>query len=254
MKILVTGGTGVLGSRFAALAKREGHQVFVASRNKPSSTEVEWTFLDLETGEGLSRALSGVEAVFHAATSPVKNTDQVDIAGTNLLLEECKKYGVKHFIYPSIVGIDLIPMKYYKAKLAAEELIMNCGIPYTIVRMTQFHNLIDRMISTLAKYPAGVLPTTLKFQPVDVDEAAEVLVGALKNGPSGMEEDFAGPEVMSLKELFTIWKSHKQIKKLMIPLSYFPNKTFKSFQEGKNTNPQATKGAVTWKSWVEKQN
>lgn len=252
MKILVTGGTGVLGSSFAALAKENGYEVVLASRNKPSSSQAEWTYLNLETGEGLSTALSGVEVVFHAATSPAKNMEKVDVMGTSLLLEECIKNGVKHFVYPSIVGIDDIPMKYYRAKLSVEALITESGIPYSIMRVTQFHNLVDKLISILAKYPICIVPTNLKFQTVDVDEVSETFIQIVKNGPLGRVEDFGGPEILSLKEMYMSWKEQSKVNRLLIPLPYFPGKTFKAFQEGKNTNPLCAKGLHTWEHWIQK--
>ncbi|XXM70737.1 SDR family oxidoreductase [Lysinibacillus sphaericus] len=250
MKILVTGGTGVLGGSFAALANENGYEVVLASRNKPISSQSEWTYLNLETGEGLSDALSGVEVVFHAATSPAKNTEKVDILGTSLLLEECKKRGVKHFVYPSIVGIDDIPMKYYRAKRSAEDMIMNSGISYTIMRVTQFHNLLDKLISILVKFPICVLPSNLKFQTVDVEEVSEKFIQIVRKGPSGRVDDFGGPEILTLKEMYLTWKGQNQKNRILIPLPYFPGKTFKSFQEGKNTNPLSATAVNTWESWM----
>ncbi|MCA1054091.1 NmrA family NAD(P)-binding protein [Rossellomorea aquimaris] len=251
MKILVTGGTGVLGSSFASLAEREGYQVLRASRTQPASV-INWTFLDLMSGEGLSEALSGVDVVFHAATSPAKNTDKVDIAGTLMLLEECKKVGLKHFIYPSIVGIDSIPLNYYKAKLTVEDRIVRSGVPYTIMRVTQFHNLLEKMIGLMAKYPIIFLPTTLIFQPVDVEEVAEAFLEIVNEGPLGKIDDFAGPEILSLKDMYTSWRAHHGVKNILIPLPYLPSKTFKAFRDGNNTNQNARKGERTWEWWLEK--
>src|SRR3990172_6438701 len=150
--ILVTGGSGGLGSELVPRLAAAGHTVRVLSRRpRPPSTNTEWAQGDLATGEGLAEAVSGVDAVIHAATSPFRRTRQTDVEGTRRLLDAAGAAGEPHFFYISIVGIDRIPLPYYKAKLAAEKLVEESAIPYTILRATQFHSLIDRFLRPLAR-------------------------------------------------------------------------------------------------------
>jgi uncharacterized protein YbjT (DUF2867 family) len=124
--VLVTGGAGRLGSKVVKELTATGYRVRIMSR-KPQPPNVlsttEWAQADLETGQGIADAVTGIDVVVHAASSPFKHTRQIDIDGAQLLLEQARAAGVAHVIYISIVGIDCIPYSYYRAKLAAEELV-----------------------------------------------------------------------------------------------------------------------------------
>src|SRR3990172_4952045 len=204
--ILVTGGSGGLGSELVPRLAAAGHTVRVLSRRpRPPSTNTEWAQGDLATGEGLAEAVSGVDAVIHAATSPFRRTRQTDVEGTRRLLDAAGAAGEPHFFYISIVGIDRIPLPYYKAKLAAEKLVEESAVPYTIPRATQFHSLIDRFLRTLVRLPLALLPKDLKFQPIDTGEVAERMVAALAAGPAGRLPDLGGPEVFTFAQLAREW-------------------------------------------------
>jgi uncharacterized protein YbjT (DUF2867 family) len=132
MRILVPGGTGALGSAFSSIAAEKKLDIRIASRNKPQHQIMDWSFLDLATGHGMEEAFEGIEVVLHAATSAAKNSAIVDIEGTKKIIEACKEKNVKHLIFPSIVGIESLPMSYYKSKLEAEKIIAESGVPHTI--------------------------------------------------------------------------------------------------------------------------
>ena len=121
--VLVTGGAGRLGSKVVKELTAPGYRVRIMSR-KPQPANLlsatEWVQADLETGQGIADAVTGIDVVVHAASSPFKHTRRIDIDGTRLLLEQARVAGVAHVIYISIVGIDRIPYSYYRAKLAAE--------------------------------------------------------------------------------------------------------------------------------------
>ncbi len=122
MRVLVTGGTGILGRRLVLRLLRAGYAVRVLSRRGPQSNanpEVEWTQGDLETGMGLGQAVQHADVILHAASSPFRRTQRVDVRGTEQLLKHTRAAGTSHFVYVSIVGIDRIPLGDYRHKLAA---------------------------------------------------------------------------------------------------------------------------------------
>ena len=145
LKILVTGSTGKLGSALIHQLKGSGYEVYATSRRKPEGLgHVDWVYSDLLSGEGLEEAVRDSEVIIHAATSPLKHAKQIEVSGFGRFLT--KMPHIKHFIYPSIVGIEDIPFNYYKLKYAAEELLRNGDIPYSIVRATQFHGFVDNLL------------------------------------------------------------------------------------------------------------
>src|SRR3990172_2973042 len=146
--ILVTGGSGGLGSELVPRLAA-GHTVRILSRRpRPPSATTEWAQGELATGEGLAEAVAGVDMIVHAASSPFGKTRQVDVEGIRRLLPAAAP-ATPHLFYISIVGVDRIPFPYYRAKLAAEKLVEEPAVPYTILRATQFHTLIDRLLRNL---------------------------------------------------------------------------------------------------------
>jgi nucleoside-diphosphate-sugar epimerase len=161
-RVLITGATGVLGQELIAELRASGrYAVRAASRAmkaSESSPDIEWVRVDLTTGEGLSEAVRDVEVVIHAATSPDRNAKRVDVEGIGQLLREAKDAGVRRIVYPSIVGVDRIPLSYYRHNLAAEKLIEAGGMPFTIHRFTHFHTFVDGLLGASARLPVIVVP------------------------------------------------------------------------------------------------
>jgi len=118
----------------------------MSRRDAPAGITVEWARASLETGEGLDTAVAGTEVIIHAASSSTRRAQQVDVVGTERLLAAAHRAGVGHFIYISIVGIEQVPFPYYRYKLAAEKLVEAGGVPWSILRTTQFHNLLDLLL------------------------------------------------------------------------------------------------------------
>jgi uncharacterized protein YbjT (DUF2867 family) len=208
-KVLVAGGAGMLGRKVAKELTATGFRVRVMSRkpqppNVPSLTE--WVQADLETGQGIADAVTGVDVVMHAASGPFKRTRQIDLDGTRFLLEQARAAGVAHVIYISIVGVDRIPYDYYRAKLAAEELVQQSGIPWSLLRATQFHYLVDLFFQAVTKVPlVMLLPTDLQCQSIAESEVANRLCEITVAGPAGRLPDLGGPEVLTAGEMARIW-------------------------------------------------
>ena len=251
-RVLVTGGTGVLGRRIVGHLKEQGNTARVMSRRDGAAEGVEWARADLETGAGLAEAVKGVDVVVHAASKP-RNLLQVrnaDVNGTTRLLQAAKAAGVQHFVYISIVGIEQVPYFYYRIKLEAEQLIKNSGLPWSILRATQFFNFpVDLLFKPAKGLPFMLLLPDVPLQPVDAGEVAGRLVQAVGNGPKGMLRDFAGPQVLSLGQMARGWLEAQHLNK---PIWHLPavGSTLRAVGQGHLTNPQAEQGRVTWEEWL----
>lgn len=247
-RVLVTGGTGVLGS--ALVAQLRGCRVRVMSRRARLETgKLEWVQADLSTGRGLDEALEGVQVLIHAASSPRWRTHAVDVLGTRRILERAKDAGVEYVLYPSIVGIDRIPFSLYRHKLEAEESVRASGIPWTILRGTQFHPFVERFIRAAARLPVVVLPTDFKLQPLDPDEMAARLLRAMEEGPAGDLPPLGGPEVLTLGAMAQDWLELRGVHKPLVRLP-LPGRFSAGFRRGDSTVSAGERGTISWREWL----
>ncbi|HEU0015418.1 MAG TPA: NAD(P)H-binding protein [Longimicrobium sp.] len=252
MRILVTGATGGLGREVARAARAAGHAVRLASRRARADEGAgEWAVMDVETDQGVGEALAGVDTVIHAASDPRRHA-AVDVQGTRRLAQAAREAGTAHLVYVSIVGVEAIPFAYYRAKREAERIVADSGVPHSILRATQFHSLIDAMLSGLARVPLALpLPAGFRFQPVDTAEVAERLVRAAEDGPGGRLPDFGGPEVLPLREMAGAWKAARGVRKPVLPLP-LPGALASAFRAGMNTVPHGhgDRGTLRWEEWL----
>jgi uncharacterized protein YbjT (DUF2867 family) len=252
MKILVTGGTGGLGREFVRAAEAGGYTVRVASRGAAPATLPagrEWARMDVESGAGVREALTAVNVVVHAASDPKRHA-AVDVEGTRRLVQAAREAGAGHFVYVSIVGIEQMPFAYYRSKLQAERIVAESGVPYSILRATQFHSLIDGMLSGMARVPLVMpVPTTFRVQSVDTGETADRLVRAVRDGPGGRLPDFGGPRVQTFGEMAPPWKAARGVKKPTVHLP-LPGALAASIRAGKGTLADGERGTVTWEEWL----
>jgi uncharacterized protein YbjT (DUF2867 family) len=152
----------------------------------------------------------------------------------------------------SIVGIHQVPFAYYRSKLQAERIVAQSGVPYSILRATQFHSLIDGMLSGLARVPLVMpVPAKFRFQSVDTGETAERLVRAVRDGPGGRLPDFGGPQVLTLGEMARTWKAARGVSKPPIPVP-LPGGLAAAFRAGKTTLESGDRGTVTWAEWLQR--
>jgi uncharacterized protein YbjT (DUF2867 family) len=166
--------------------------------------------VDLSTGKGLTEALAGADVVVHAATHPVRYRT-VDLGGTRRVIGELRQQDSRaHIIYTSIVGADYNPYPYFQAKRACEMVLRNSGLPVTIVRATQFHELIATVAGT-ARWPLAFVPPNVATQPCERTWIAEQLADiALAIPPAGDQRspDLAGPEVLTVPEAIRLLCEH----------------------------------------------
>jgi uncharacterized protein YbjT (DUF2867 family) len=213
--------------------------------------DIEWARAELESGQGVAEAAAGAQVIVHAASDPRRRDGKIDVEGTRLLLQQARSAGATHFVYISIVGIDRVPYFYYKHKLAAEEMIAGASVPWSILRTTQFHNLIDMFLKPFMKFPIVLLPTDWQAQPVDVGEVAEALCSIVAAGPSGRLPDMGGPEVLRSGNMARVWLKARRMRRLMIHLP-LPGQVAHGFRQGYTTCPDRRIGQITWAEWLKK--
>jgi uncharacterized protein YbjT (DUF2867 family) len=231
--VVVTGGTGVLGRHAARVLTERGHEVRAVSRR---------TGVDLTVREAVDEALTGADLVLHAA-SDTRRIGAGDLRQTGSLLTACDR--VRHLLYVSIVGIDAIPYRYYRRKLECERMIEQSGVPHTILRATQFHELLDGVFTALGRWPVAPLPLSAKGQPVGAADVAARCADLLEAEPVGRAADFGGPEVLTVRELIDAWPG--RIRALGLPTI---GRVLRGFRAGLNTTPQHADGSQTWAQYV----
>jgi len=194
MKIVVIGGTGLIGSKTVAILRQGGHEVVAASPN---------TGVNTITGEGVKEAVIGAQVVIDLANSPSFEDNAVleffKTAGRNLLPAETAA-GVRHHVALSIVATDRTDNGYFRAKLAQEKLIEASGVPYTIVRATQFMEFLGGIADSSADGNTIRLPPIL-FQPIAADDVAAIVADVALAAPRGGIVEIAGPERAPFNEI-----------------------------------------------------
>jgi uncharacterized protein YbjT (DUF2867 family) len=195
MKIVIIGGSGLIGKKLVNNLRQHGHQVVAAS---PSSG------VNTLTGEGLAEALAGAQVVVDVANSPSFEDKAVleffETAGRNLLAAEAIA-GVGHHVALSVVGTDrLLASGYFRAKMAQENLIKASRIPYTIVRATQFFEFVGAIAQSATDGQTVRLPPAL-MQPIVSDDVAAALADVAVEKPLNGTVELAGPEPMRMDEL-----------------------------------------------------
>ncbi|MBN8821565.1 MULTISPECIES: SDR family oxidoreductase [unclassified Spirosoma] len=259
-KILILGGTGVLGSAMSNWLHNKQADYRIGSRNpiktksystvNQSSTD-NWSHVDLVSGEGLTEAMAGVDTVLHLASGNGKiGRDSFESVLTRNILKAIPKSDVKHLIYCSIVGIDKIPYAYYQAKLDSEALIRNSQVPYTILRATQFHNLIDFFISKLMQFPIGFLPGKLLAQPIHVDAVADKLYQLILAGNQNTILNLGGPQVLDFQTLAKSWMRYRHISKPVLPVPILGS-LMSGLAKGYNTCPEMATDSKTWDDYLQ---
>ena len=195
MRIAIIGGTGTLGRAVAAELAARGHEARVLSRH------AERYRVDLTTGFGLDAALEGCDAIVDASNDAnPKKARPVLVDGTRRLARAGAEAGVRHHVAVSIIGCEQVPIGYYKVKVEQERAVAQGGLPWTVVRATQFHDLLGQAFAAGAKF--GVLPLLrVPLQPIAVADAARAVADAAESEPRAGRIEVAGPEVHDARDL-----------------------------------------------------
>lgn len=240
--ILVTGGTGAFGREVVTTLRARGDDVRVLSRRPGAGTHVG----DLTTGAGVDAAAQGAELVIHAA-SDSQRQGRADLDQTSHLLRAAS--AASHLLYVSIVGIDAIPFSYYRRKLECEQQIASAGVPYTLFRATQFHQLIAFMLRGAERLPLVPLPLDFRFQSVAAADVGARAAEQIHREPVGGIVNMGGPEVMTLGQMAAVWRALRGRPRRVVRLP-LPGKVAQAFREGRNTCPDRADGTQTWAEFL----
>lgn len=189
MKIVIIGGTGLIGSKLAARLRASGHEVVQAAPK---------TGVDAVTGEGLAEVMAGTAVVVDVSNSPSFADDAVMdffvTSGRNLMAAESQA-GIRHHVALSIVGTDRLPDSgYMRAKVAQEAIVEGSGVPHTIVRSTQFFEFLTAIADAGATAAGEIVLPAVLFQPIAADDVVEILAEIATNAPLDGRIEIAGPE------------------------------------------------------------
>jgi uncharacterized protein YbjT (DUF2867 family) len=254
--ILVTGGTGTLGRLVVRRLRNAGCDVRVLSRStREDENGIEFMSGDLATGEGIEAAVDGVGTIVHCAGSAEGDEEKA----RNLVRAASSRTRAPHLVYISVVGADRIPVAsrvdramfgYFASKLAAERIVADSGLPFTILRATQFHDLILTVAQQLAKLPVVPLPAGFRAQPVEADEVAARLVELALGEPAGLVPDMGGPRAYGASELLRGYlRASKRRRRPIMPVP-LPGKGARAFRNGANLAPEQAVGRRTWEEFL----
>jgi len=254
ISVLVTGGTGTLGRRVVRRLVDAGCAVRVLSRSAHDPEDgVEFVRGDLSKGEGLWSATRDIDIVVHCA-----GTAKGDDYKTRKLLEAAAEAGVKHFVYISVVGADRLPVRsaidrgmfgYYAAKRSSEQLVEESGIPFTILRATQFQESMLAVVKALASLVIIPVPTGSRFQPIATDEVADRLVELALGEPAGLVPEMGGPRVYLLADLVRSYLTAIGRHKRFISMRA-PGAAAAALRDGANLTPDHAVGVRTWEEFL----
>lgn len=202
MKFAIIGGTGLIGSQVVRNLTAAGHEAVPHSQS---------TGVDVVSGRGLDEAVAGVDVVVNLTNSPTFDEASPAFFQSSMdnLLGAARKGGVGHVVILSIVGVDQVPeLDYYRAKVLQEEILAASGIPYSIVRATQFMEFIDAVLSWTADGDTVRLPAT-PIQPIASRDVARAVAEVAAGEPLNGIRTVAGPDIFPLDELGRITLSRK---------------------------------------------
>ncbi|MGW2487423.1 SDR family oxidoreductase [Streptomyces sp. NPDC001606] len=238
--ILVTGGTGTLGRCVTERLRTEGREVRVLSRHSEPYA------VDLQAGgSGLDAALAGVDTVVHCASNPRGGDERA----AEHLIAAARRAGVRHLVYISIVGVDRVPFGYYRTKHTVEQMIESSGLGWTVLRTTQFHDLLVTLFQGLTKPPVALLPAGVPDQPIEVVEVAERLVELALGEPAGRVADMGGPEVRSLDSLARAYLRATGRRRAVLNVPLF-GAAYRAFRAGGHLAPEQAVGKGTFEDYL----
>jgi uncharacterized protein YbjT (DUF2867 family) len=252
--ILVTGGTGTLGRLVVPRLQASGRTVRVLSgRSGEAGKGVDVVTGDLATGQGIEAAVDGAEIIVHCAGSSKGDEDKA-----RNLVEAALPAGAPHLVYISVVGADRISVVsrvdralfgYFAAKLAAESVVAESGLPWTTLRATQFYDLTLTTVRQLARLPVVPAPAGWRFQPIDTGEVAARLVELALGAPAGLVPDMAGPRVYEMTELLRGYLRACGKHRPIVPVR-LPGTAARAFRAGANLSPERAVGRRTWEEFL----
>ena len=246
-EVLVTGATGTLGRKVVGSATAAGHHVRAMSRRSHVGyTGVHWAQGDLLADTGVDAAVEGVDVIVHCAT---QGTRDKDVTSTQNLITAARRAGGAHIIYVSIVGIDRIPLPYYKTKLRVERALETSGVGHTVLRATQFHDLIKVTFSIQRFSPLLLTLRGVRFQPIDTHDVATRLVELIDTEPAGRVTDIGGPAVHTHAELARMYLAARSGRRPVVQMGV-PGRIVAGYRAGANLAPDNAVGTVDFAEYL----
>jgi uncharacterized protein YbjT (DUF2867 family) len=246
--ILVTGGTGTLGREVVALLLDAGHEVRVVSRRARPAGGPAHTMsmaIDLRSGKGIDAVVAGVGAIIHCASTAGGG----DVKAARNLIAAARRANVPRLVYVSIVGVDRVPLRYYRAKFEVERLIQHSGLEWAILRTTQFHDLVLRLAKASARSPVMIVPAGTSVQPIDAGEVAGRLVELATTARAGRVPDIGGPQVRSARDLARAYLRASGRHRLVLQVR-LPGAAFRGYRQGDHLAPDRAVGRVTFEEFL----
>nr|WP_233507487.1 SDR family oxidoreductase [Jiangella anatolica] len=245
----MTGGTGTLGRLIVPRLLADGLSVRVLSRTRREPADgVEYVAADLRSDDAdgaIAAAVDGVDTVLHLAGGP-----KGDGEAAARLARAAARAGVKHLVHISVIGVDRVPVAWFRTKLAAEQAVTGSGVPWTILRAAQFHDLVLKTATAMARSPIVPVPGGLRLQPVDARDVAERLTELTLGEPAGLVADLAGPRVAPMGDLLRSYLTAAGKRRLLVPVR-LPGKIGRVYRDGGNLTPDgADLGTRTWEDFL----
>jgi uncharacterized protein YbjT (DUF2867 family) len=245
--VLITGATGTLGRKVVGAATAAGHHVRAMSRRSHVGyTGVHWAQGDLLANTGVDAAVEGVDVVVHCAT---QGTGDKDVTSTENLITAARRASVAHIVYTSIVGIDRIPVPYYKTKLRVEHALEASGVGHTVLRATQFHDLIKVIFSIQRFSPLLWTLRGVRFQPIDTRDVTARLVELIDCEPAGRVADIGGPAVHTHAELARMYLAARGGRRPVVQMPV-PGRIVAGYRAGANLVPDNAAGTIGFAEYL----
>ncbi|MFJ1752416.1 SDR family oxidoreductase [Kitasatospora sp. NPDC088134] len=244
MHLLVTGGTGTLGAHVLPRLAAAGLPVRVLTRtdraDAPGRTHVRG---DLVAGTGLDAALDGIDTVLHLAGGAKGD----DLAAEHLAAAMARNGGVRHVVMVSVIGADRMPLGWFRAKRDAELALIGSGVPWTVLRAAQFHDLVRTVAGKVGRLPFVPAPGGLRFEPVDARDVADRLVALTLAGPASLVPDLAGPRDYAFADLVRSTLERRR-PNLPVPLAGKVGRAYRTRQNLAGAG--AERGTRTWEDFL----
>jgi uncharacterized protein YbjT (DUF2867 family) len=245
--VLITGATGTLGRKLVGAATEAGHHVRAMSRHSHVGyTGVHWAQSDLLADTGVDAAVDGADVIVHCAT---QGTRDKDVASTKNLITAARRAGVAHIVYTSIVGVDRIPLPYYKTKLRVEHALEASGVGHTVLRATQFHDLIKVIFSIQRFSPLLWTLRGVRFQPIDTRDVTARLVELIDCEPAGRVADIGGPAVHTHAELARMYLAARGGRRPVVQMPV-PGRIGAGIRTGANLVPDNAAGTIGFAEYL----
>jgi uncharacterized protein YbjT (DUF2867 family) len=239
MTVLVTGSTGTLGATVITALFEAREPVRGLSRHGPSGV-----LGDLHSGEGIEAAFDGIDTVVHCAQMGTAK----DITMAANLVAASRRADVSHIVLISIVGCDVTPIGFYRQRTEIEHAIERSGIPFTLQRATQFHQLVAKVFDAQRHLPVAFVPR-LEVQPVEVAEVGHRLATLALGAPRGRVPDIGGPETLPARDFFAQWRAAEAPRKASVSFSV-PGGLGRALREHRNVVPGPPFGIRTFAQFL----